>query len=53
MILSFQTVLTGQTLQTESDQGLHCLLFHLHLFWCPKIKELYGNLHFPPAPNIL
>ena len=40
MILSFQTVRSGQTLQTQirlllveqSNQGLHCLLFHLHLF---------------------
>ena len=40
MILSFQTDRSGQTVQTKisllleepSDQGLHCLLFHLHLF---------------------
>ena len=40
MILSFWTDLPGQTVQTQirlfleeqSDQGLHCLLFHLHLF---------------------
>ena len=37
MILIFRTDLTGQTVQTQirllleeqSDQGLHCLLFHL------------------------
>ena len=40
MILSFQTNRSGQTVQTQtrlrlevqSDQGLHCFLFHLHLF---------------------
>ena len=39
MILSFWTDRSGQTvqsliklLQEQSDQGLHCLLFHLHLF---------------------
>ena len=40
MILSFWTDRSGQTLQTQirllleeqSDQGLNCLLFHLHLF---------------------
>ena len=40
MIVSFQTDRSGQTVQTQirllleekSDQGLHCLLFHLHLF---------------------
>ena len=40
MTLSFGTDRTGQTVQTQirpllkepSDQGLHCLLFHLHLF---------------------
>ena len=39
MILSFRTGRTGQTVQTQirlllqeqSDQGLHCLQFHLHL----------------------
>ena len=38
MILSFQTDRSGQTVQTQirllleeqSDQGLHCLLYHLH-----------------------
>ena len=40
MILSFGTDRSGQTVQTQigllleeqSDQGLHCFLFHLHLF---------------------
>ena len=40
MIPSFCTDRSGQTVQTQirllleeqSDQGLHCLLFHLHLF---------------------
>ena len=40
MILSFGTDWSGQIMQTkirlllgeQSDQGLHCLLFHLHLF---------------------
>ena len=40
MTLSFRTDRSGQTVQTQirllleehSDQGLHCLLFHLHLF---------------------
>ena len=40
MILSFRTDRSGQTVQTQirllikeqSDQGLHCLLFNLHLF---------------------
>ena len=40
MILSFRTDRSGQTVQTQirllleeqSDQGLHCLLFHLLLF---------------------
>ena len=39
MILSFWTDRSGQTVQTQirllleeqSDQGFHCLLFHLHL----------------------
>ena len=39
MTLSFRTDRSGQTVQTQirllleeqSDQGLHCLLFHLHL----------------------
>ena len=40
MIQSFRADRSGQTVQTQirllldeqSDQGLHCLLFHLHLF---------------------
>ena len=40
MVLSFRTDRSGQTVQTQirllleeqSDQGLHCLLFHLHVF---------------------
>ena len=40
MTLSILTDRSGQTVQTQirllleeqSDQGLHCLLFHLHLF---------------------
>ena len=40
IILNFRTDRSGQTVQTQirrlleeqSDQGLHCLLFHLHLF---------------------
>ena len=40
MILNFRTDRSGQTVQTQirllleeqSDQGLHCLLFHTHVF---------------------
>ena len=40
MTLNFGTDRSGQTVQTQirllleeqSDQGLHCLLFHLHVF---------------------
>ena len=40
VIINFRTDRSGQTVQTQirllleeqSDQGLHCLLFHLHLF---------------------
>ena len=40
MILNFWTDRSGQTVQTQirllleelSDQGLHCLLFHLYVF---------------------
>ena len=40
MNLSFQTNRSGQTVQTQirllleeqSDQGIHCLLLHLHVF---------------------
>ena len=46
MLQSFQTNRSRQTVQTQirllleeqSDQGLHCLLFHLHLF-----EELPGS----------
>ena len=46
MILSFRTNRPWQTVQTlirllleeQSDQGLHCLLFHL----CPFDKVLYS-----------
>ena len=31
MIQSFRTDVSLQT-EEQSDQGLHCLLFHLHLF---------------------
>ena len=36
LILNFRTDRSGQTVQTQileeqSDQGLHCLLFHLHV----------------------
>ena len=31
IILNFRTDRSGQT-EEQSDQGLHCLLFHLHLF---------------------
>ena len=46
MTLSFRTDRPGHTVQTQirllleeqSDQGLHCLLFHLHhLTKCPKV----------------
>ena len=55
MTLSFQTDRSGQTVQTQirllleeqSDQGLHCLLFHHKTFWCPKIKELYRSFVNP------
>ena len=32
MILNFRTDRSVQTMQEQSDQGLHCLLFHLHVF---------------------
>ena len=53
MNLSFRTGRSGQTVQTQirlileeqSDQGLHCLLFHLHIF--DKIpKSLASFLEF-------
>ena len=52
MTLSFRTDRSGQTVQTQirllleeqsdqqSDQGLHCLLFHLHHF--DKIPLRFG-----------
>ena len=33
MILRFWTDRSGQTAEEQSDQGLHCLLFHLHLLY--------------------
>ena len=47
VILNFQTDRSGQTVQTQirllleeqSDQGLHCLLFHLHLHVFNKIPS--------------
>ena len=52
MILSFLTYRSGQTVQTQlrlllkeqSDQGLHCLLFHLHLFDKLPFVEILGKL---------
>ena len=49
MALSFRTDRSGQTVQTQirllleeqSDQGLHCLLFHLLLF-----EEIHKGLTF-------
>ena len=49
MTLSFLTDKSGQTVQTpirllleeQSDQGLHCLLFHLHHL--DKIRGLSQN----------
>ena len=48
MILNFRTDRSGLTVQTQirllleeqSDQGLHCLLFHLHAF--DKILFRFG-----------
>ena len=50
MTLSFRTDRSGQTVQTQirllleeqSDQGLHCLLFHLHHF--DKIPQALASL---------
>ena len=50
MILNFPTDRSGQTVQTQirllleeqSDQGLHCLLFHLHVF--DKIPSVLASL---------
>ena len=49
MILSFRTDGSGQTVQTQirllleehSDQGLHCLLFHLH-----RLNKIISGLAF-------
>ena len=52
MILIFRTEMSRQTVQTQirllleeqSDQGLHCLLFQLQLFFLkhfPKIWPLF------------
>ena len=46
MTLSFQTDRSAQTVQTQirrlleeqSDQGLHCLLFHLHFFFTKYLQ---------------
>ena len=52
MIQSFRTDRSRQTVQTQirllleeqSDQGLHCLLFHLHLFdKNPKFWPIFLN----------
>ena len=50
MILSFGTDGFGQTVQTQirllleeqSDQGLHCLLFQMHL--CEEIAQGFASL---------
>ena len=50
MILNFHTDRSGQTVQTlirllleeQSDQGLHCLLFHLYVF--DKIPSGFASL---------
>ena len=47
IILSFRTVKSGQSVQTQirlpleeqSDQGLHYLLFYLHILWHYFIKS--------------
>ena len=52
IIQSFRTDRSGQTVQTkirllpeeQSDQGIHCLLFHLHLLTkYPKVWPLFLN----------
>ena len=53
IILNFRTYRSGQTVQTQirllleeqSDQGVHCLLFHLHLF-VEIPKDLASFLEF-------
>ena len=58
MILNFRTYRSRQTVQTQirllleeqSDQGLHCLLFHLHLFdKHPKVLPLCLNFRLITA----
>ena len=57
MILNFLTDGSGQTVQTQirllleeqSDQGLHCLLFHLHLF--DEIHSLRKHSHMFYTPS--
>ena len=57
MTLSFRTDRSGQTVQTQirllleqqSDQGLHCLLFHLHHF--DKIPLRFGLFVSSPEPK--
>ena len=55
MTLSFRTTKFGQTVQTQSDQGLHCLLFYLHLleaFLCCK-ANLFGRVVRPSCRVII
>ena len=63
MILRFWTERSGQTVRTQirllleeqSDQGFHCLLFHLHLFdKIPKSLASLGRLqkHFVASENL-
>ena len=49
MIQSFQTDRSGQTVQ-ESDQGLHCLLFHLHLY-APNFEKV-GDILVSACPYV-
>ena len=57
MTLSFRTDKSGQTVQTQirlfleeqSDQGLHCLLFHLDNFDDPKLWPLCLNFRLITA----
>ena len=53
MILNFRTDRSGQTVQTQirllleeqSDQGLHCLLFHLHVWpLCLNFRRITAKL---------
>ena len=48
MILSFRTDRSGQTADPveQSDQGLHYLLFHLHLFDKIPYKGLASLFEF-------